>query len=45
MDHWQQTAYREDPYPEWEFDDGRKWNVDAVVGAVCLLAAIVGWFA
>jgi hypothetical protein len=45
MEHWQQRAEREDPYPEWTFDDGRKWNPDTLVGLVCLLAAIVGFLA
>lgn len=41
MDYWQQRAYREDPYPEWEFDDGRG-NPEAWVAVVLFLAAIVG---
>lgn len=42
MTNWQQRADREDPYPEWKFDDGRRWSTDAIVGLVCILAAIVG---
>lgn len=45
MDNWQQRAEREDPYRDWPFDDGRKWNIDAIVGLVCLIAGIVGWLA
>lgn len=41
MDNWQQVAYREDPYGDIPFDDGRRWSPDLLVGIVCILAALV----
>jgi len=40
-EHWQQMAYREDPYADIPFSDGRRVTPDMLVGIVCLLAAIV----
>jgi len=40
-ENWQQMAYREDPYADIPFSDGRRVTPDMLVGIVCLLAAIV----
>lgn len=44
MEHWQQTAYREDPYEDIPFHEGNRFDKDMLVGIVCLVAAFVSLF-
>jgi hypothetical protein len=41
MDHWQQVAYRIDPWQNIPFADEVGLNIDAKVGLVCLAAAVI----
>jgi hypothetical protein len=42
MQHWQQQAERQDPFPDVPFDDGRRWHPDTLVGLTCAIVGALG---
>ena len=45
MEHWQQKAYREDPYDDFTFYDERAERLDKWVAVTLLIALLIGLFA